>query len=140
MTAVHQPPSGTCVYHIYISIKKRVQGEGKFAGLAALTADPMSKMVIVMDEDIDIYNEQEVLWAIATRVQGDIDISIIPYTLGAHLDPSSYDETRFKRGTLTTKVIIDATKPVDLPFATRITPPKELWQSMNLADYLKGLT
>ena len=112
-------------------------GEGKFAGLTALTADHMSKMAVVVDEDIDIYNEEEVLWAIATRVQGDKGIIKMPDVLGAHLDPSAYDENRLKRGTLTTKVIIDATKPVNLPFPTRITPPKELWASMNLNDYLK---
>ena len=135
--AVHFPISGTCVYHIYVSIKKRVQGEGKFAGLAALTGQPNAKVVIVVDEDIDVYNEQEVLWAVATRVEGDKDISIIPGVTGAHLDPTAYDETRLKRGPMTTKMIIDATKPVTLPFATRITPPQDLWDSMKLEDYLK---
>jgi len=135
--AVHFPPSGGCVLHIYVSIKKRVQGEGKFAGLAALTGQPNAKLVVVVDEDIDVYNEEEVLWAIATRVVGDKDISIIPEVTGAHLDPCAYDETRLKRGSMVSKVIIDATKPVDLPFATRITPPQDLWSSMKLADYLK---
>ncbi len=134
--AVHMPSSGTCVYHIYVSIKKRVPGEGKFAGLTALTGQPNTKLVVVVDEDVDIYNEEEVLWAIATRVVGDKDISIIPGVTGAHLDPTAYDETRLKRGPMTSKIIIDATKPVDLPFATRITPPQELWDSMNLDKYI----
>ncbi len=67
----------------------------------------------------------------------DKDISIIPEATGAHLDPSAYDETRLKRGPMTTKVIIDVTKPVGLPFATRTTPPEGLWKSMTLADYLR---
>ena len=135
--AVHLPPSGTCVYHIYVSIRKRVQGEGKLAALAALTGSPGAKVAVVVDEDIDVYDEQEVLWAVATRVEGDLDISIIPGVTGAHLDPTAYDETRLKRGPMTSKVIIDATKPVDLPFATRITPPEGLWKSMSLDDYLR---
>ena len=135
--AVHFPPSGGCVTHIYVSIKKRVQGEGKLAGMAALSAEPEAKMVVVVDEDVDVYDEQEVLWAIASRVQADTDVSVIPGALGPMLDPSNYDETRLKRGHMVTKVIVDATKPVDLPFATRTTPPKELWDSMNLKDYLK---
>ncbi len=135
--AVHFPPSGTCVYHVYVSIRKRVPGEGKFAALAALSGSPAVKVAVVVDEDIDVYDEQEVLWAVATRVEGDKDISIIPEATGAHLDPTAYDETRLKRGPMTNKVIIDATKPVGLPFATRITPPEGLWKSMNLADYLR---
>lgn len=135
--AVHFPPSGGCVLHIYVSIKKRVQGEGKFAGLTALTGQPNAKLVVVVDEDIDVYNEEEVLWAIATRVVGDKDISIIPQVTGAHLDPTAYDETRLERGSMVSKVIIDATKPVDLPFATRITPPQDVWNSMKLEDYLR---
>ncbi len=134
---VHYPISGVGVFHTYVSIKKRIQGEGKLAGLAALTPITDTKLVVVVDEDIDVYNEQEVLWAIATRVEGDVDINTIPGVTGVPLDPTAYGETRYKRGHMTTKTIIDATKPVDLPFATRITPPQELWKRMNLADYLK---
>ncbi|MFC2013899.1 UbiD family decarboxylase [Chloroflexota bacterium] len=136
LQAVHCPPSGACVYHVYVSIKKRVQGEGKLAAMAAIAAKGDAKLVVVVDEDIDVYNEQEVLWAIATRVVGDLDISVIPGVTGQHLDPSAYDETRLNRGAMNTKVIIDATKPVDLPFSIRIAPPKNLWNSMNLDDYL----
>ena len=120
----------------FVSIKKRVEGEGKFAGLAAVSARPSAKIAVVVDEDIDIYNTDEVLWAMATRVQGDTDVSMIPYASGAHLDPSVYGETRFNKGSMTTKMIIDATRPVHLPFAPRITPPKDLWESMNLEDYI----
>jgi len=135
--AVHFPWTGLCEFHVYVSIKKRIQGEGKFAGLAALTANAELKLAVVVDEDIDVYDEEEVLWAVCTRVQGDLDVSTIPWVAGADLDPSCYDETRFKRGAMTTKMIIDATKPVELPFATRITPPRALWDSMRLDNYLR---
>ena len=134
---VHFPPSGTNVYHAYVSIKKRLQGEGKWAGLAALAAKPEVKLAVVVDEDIDVYNEAEVLWAVATRVVADKDISIIPEATGEYLDPTAYDETRLQKGIMTSKVIIDATRPVDLPFAQRLSFPKDLWESMNLKDYLK---
>lgn len=134
--AVHLPPSGTCVYHVYVSIKKRIAGEGRLAALAAITAANGVKTAVVVDEDIDVYNEQEVLWAIATRVEGDQDITVIPRVLGAHLDPTAYDETRLKRGYMTSKVIVDATKPADLPFPVRITPPEDLASKITLDDYL----
>jgi UbiD family decarboxylase len=142
LRAVHFPPSGSCSHHAYIAIKKGVQGEGKRAALAALATVQFLKLVVVVDEDIDIYNDQDVLWAISTRVRGDTDIVIIPGVTGNRMDPAGpYDELYQRRlgggGFMTTKVIIDATKPKDLPFAIRITPNKELWNSMKLEDYLK---
>lgn len=134
--AIHIPPYGGCAFHVFVSIEKQVPGQGKFAALAAFTARDRSKVVIVVDDDIDVYDEQEVWWAVATRVTGDRDIVNIPGVVGAHLDPTAYDETRLKRGPITTRTIIDATRPVTLPFPTRITPPKALWDSMNLEDYL----
>jgi UbiD family decarboxylase len=142
LRAVHFPPSGCCSHHAYISIKKGVQGEAKRAALAAIAAIQYLKLVVVVDEDIDVYNDAEVLWAISTRVRGDLDIDIIPGVTGNRMDPAGpYDEFRHRSvggtGFMTTKVIIDATKPIGIPFATRFTPNKELWASMNLDDYLK---
>ena len=104
--------------------------------MAALVADPTIKLAVVVDEDVDVYDEQEVLWAISTRMNAQRDISIIPWVTSSDLDPSGYDETGLKRGQMDTKVIIDATRPVDLTFATRLTPSKELWKSMKLGDYI----
>lgn len=135
--SVYFPPSGCNIFTIYISIAKRIQGEGVHAGMAALGATTNCKMAIVVDEDVDVYNEEEVMWAVATRSEWDEDVVMIPRTTGAHLDPTAYNESRLGRGHMTTKVIVDATRPVDKPFATRITPSPELWAKMNLKDYLK---
>ncbi|MFH1003276.1 MAG: UbiD family decarboxylase [Chloroflexota bacterium] len=134
--AVHIPVSGV-KFHTYVSIKKRVPGEGKLAGIGALAGYTFSKMVVVVDEDVDVFNEQDVLWAMATRVVADRDVSIISEAMGQRLDPSAYDENRTGRGYLVSKMIIDATMPVEIPFATRVTPKKELWERMQLEDYLK---
>lgn len=96
----------------------------------------MLKMAIVVDDDIDVYNERDVMWAVATRVQGDKDIVIIPDVCGSHLDPLSYDETRLERGSMTTKVIIDATKPVGKEFATRVMPDEKTMNRISIEDYL----
>ncbi len=135
--AVYAPDSGTSVFNFYVSIAKRIQGEGKRAGLAALIVPANANMVVVVDEDVDVYNEQEVLWAISTRVVPDQDLIIIPRITGPHLHPTAYDETRHKRGQMTTKWVIDATMPVGLEFETRITPPKDLWETMKLEEYLR---
>lgn len=136
IVGVHLPPSGANFWHCYVSIKKRAQGEGKLAGLAVLGSNYDVKHVVVVDDDIDIYSDEEVLWAIATRVQADEDCSIITNSFGAHLDPSAYAETRSEKGPMTTKVIIDTTRPLKKPFAQRVTPPRDLWDSVNLDDYV----
>ncbi|HME46444.1 MAG TPA: UbiD family decarboxylase [Syntrophorhabdales bacterium] len=133
---VHMPPSGVCVLSAYVAIKKRVAGEGKSAGLAALSAEPNLKMIVVVDDDIDIYNEEQVIWAIVTRMEADIGLTMIPHILGAHLDPSAYGEVRTEKGPMQTKLILDATRPVSLPFAERIFPPKDAWNRMRLEDYV----
>ena len=136
LKAVHCPQSGLHIYHVYISIKKTTIGQGKTAGVIALGAASHAKTCIVVDDDIDIFNENEVMFALATRMVPGRDISIIENCAGNHLDPSAMDETRLKHGPLQDLLIIDATKPLTLPTFTRITPSKHLWDSMKLEDYL----
>lgn len=97
---------GCCWLHAVVSIEKKKEGEGKNVGLAALAAHPSLKRVVVVDDDIDIFDEKQVEWAIATRVQPKEDIIIIPSCKGSSLDPSQKED-----GT-TDKWIIDATKPL----------------------------
>jgi len=94
--------------HAVVSIKKMVEGDGKNAGLAALTAHPSLKMVIVVDEDINIYDPLDVEWALATRFQPDKGLVVICGVRGSSLDPSSN-----KTG-ITSKWLIDATLPLDV--------------------------
>ena len=58
---------------------------------------------------MDVFNEQEVLWAMATRLQADKDVIIIPQHMGMGetLDPSTDELSR------TSKMGIDATKPLE---------------------------
>ncbi|MFC1965005.1 UbiD family decarboxylase, partial [Chloroflexota bacterium] len=135
--AVHYGPEKQMASNlVYISIRKRSQGEGRLAGLTALNSDIISKIAVVVDDDIDVYNEHEVLWAIGTRVRADSDILIIPRMPTIHLNPCAYNETETWTGYMDAKILIDATKPADLPFAVRVTPPKSLWDYMKLEDYL----
>jgi 2,5-furandicarboxylate decarboxylase 1 len=77
---------GCGFWHAVISIKKQA-GEGKNALMAALTAQDL-KHVVIVDDDIDVHNAMDVEWAIATRVQGDKDVIIIPGARAKPLDPS----------------------------------------------------
>jgi 2,5-furandicarboxylate decarboxylase 1 len=77
---------GCAFWHAVISIKKQ-SGEGKNALLAALSVMDL-KHVVVVDDDIDVSNAMDVEWAIATRVQGDRDVIVIPGARAKPLDPS----------------------------------------------------
>jgi len=98
---------GCCWLHAAVSIKKQTQGDGKNVLMAALAAHPSLKHAIVVDEDINIFNPEDLEYAIATRVKGDEDIMIVPGARGSSLDPCATPD-----GT-TTKVGVDATKPLD---------------------------
>ena len=103
--------SGGCGWlHAIISIEKQTEGDGKNALLAAFSAHPSLKHAVVVDTDINVYDIEEVEWAVATRFQADKDLLIIKNVRGSTLDPSANQET----GT-TTKMGIDATRPLDKP-------------------------
>ena len=133
---VYMPASGSCVFTAYVKIRKRVAGEGKSAGLAAVAAEPNLKIAIVVDDDVDIYKEEDVLWAIATHCEADRDLTVIANAMGAHLNPAAYGEIRHQHGGMNSKLIIDATRPATLPFAERIKPPADAWARIRLEDYL----
>lgn len=111
-TMVNLPKSASSRAAMYVSIKKRNDGEGKHAGLAALAADPNIKMVVIVDDDIDVFDEEQVWWAVAFRCEMDRSLVLVPYTIGAHLNPSSYAMDRAKHGIMNTRVLIDATWPI----------------------------
>jgi len=54
----------------------------------------------------------------------------------AHLNPAAYGEVRHQKGSMNSKLIIDATRPATLPFAERIEPPRDVWERIRLEDYI----
>jgi len=98
--AIHLPPSGCGRCICYISIKKEFENEPNKAAMQAFVEMPNLKLAVVVDEDVDVFNEREVMWAVATRVHWDKDIDIIR-------------EVQSFRGWLGDAVaIIDATLPL----------------------------
>ena len=120
---VHVPLSGTSSFTAYVSIAQSRPGEAKHVIPIVLGVDHYLKLVIVVDDDIDVFDEAEVLWAIATRMQADRDLVVISGSLGAMLDPSADD-----RG-ITAKLGIDATRPFGQSFAEKLvmSPEKMTW-------------
>ena len=133
VTAVNLPISGAGRSHCYIAMKKRADGEPKQAAMAAMVTDPNIKLVIVVDDDVDVFNEEQTLWALATRFQADRGMAVIPHALGSHLIPTAYGWNRLEKGTMESKLIFDATKPLppfDFPKAARA--PEALTEAVDL--------
>ena len=95
---------GCCWLHSVVSINKQTEGDGKNAIMAALSAHPSLKHCVVVDRDVDVFDAEDVEYAIATRVKGDRDIMFVPNGRGSSLDPVAESD-----GT-TTKIGVDATK------------------------------
>jgi len=98
--------------HGVVQIKKKNPDDGKKAIEAAFNGHKSMKHVVIVDDDVDIYNPVAVEWAIATRFQGDKDLIVKPDQPGSSLDPSSKQEPGKKA--LTCKVGVDATIPFDV--------------------------
>ncbi len=95
---------GGCGYlHGVVQIKKRTEGDGKNAIMAAFAAHTSLKHVVIVDGDINPGDPSDVEFAIATRVRADRDTLIIPGVRGSSLDPSKIGDG------LNVKMGIDAT-------------------------------
>ncbi|MGR3376775.1 UbiD family decarboxylase [Salipiger abyssi] len=105
---VHLAPGGTCRYHLYVQMAPRQPGEAKNVIMAAFAAHYDIKHVVVVNEDVDIFDAEMVEWAVATRFQADRDLVVLGGTQGSKLDPSTDEGYGAKMG-------MDATVPLDAP-------------------------
>ena len=109
-----------------------------------LFSHPFTKIVVVTDEDVNIYKPEEVAWAVSTRVRPDKDVIIKNGLPGLMIDPSvgSLEVTSdlsLQVGK-TAKIGIDATKPLEeLERFERIDVPMEVKEKiLNLVEKKKG--
>src|SRR5258705_1029001 len=124
--AVRVPGPFTC----YVSIDQRLAGQAKNAILAVLGADLYMKRVVVVDHDVDVFDDRQVNWALATRCQPDRDITVITHARGSDLDPST------KEDGLTAKWGVDATaKPSLAAYTPRHRVPPEVAQRIDLKAF-----
>jgi len=128
---VYVPQSGKCRFHAYIQLKKTHDGQPKSIIATALAADFRIKHVWVVDEDIDIYNDEQVLWAMATRFQADKDLVMIKDMIGSLVDPTASIDGK------TTKAGFDCTVPAPPQrFEKRLTVPSETLEKVKKAGFV----
>ncbi|SDP68570.1 4-hydroxy-3-polyprenylbenzoate decarboxylase [Ralstonia sp. 25mfcol4.1] len=88
VTSVHYPSSGTH-FHAYVALRQSRPGEARQVMLGLLGWDPYLKTVVAVDHDVDITNDEQVLWAMATHLQPHLDVVIVDGLPGSALDPSA---------------------------------------------------
>ncbi len=91
-------PGGCWYFHAAVQIHKNSDEEARSAIDAAFAAHRSLKHVVIVDDDIDIFDPGDIEFAIATRVKGDEDIYIYPNVRGSTLDPRSEDGIGAKVG------------------------------------------
>lgn len=128
--SVHLTPGGTCRYHVVVKIDKKHEGEAKNAMCAAFGTSHEIKHVVIVDKDVDIFNMEDVEWAIATRSQAGRDVMIVERAAGNLLDPSTDEGIGDKMG-------IDATIPLNATKERfeRVRIPGE--ETIKLEDYIE---
>lgn len=123
---------------VYVQIRKEMEGQGVNTALAALGAYRF-KCAIVVDEDIDIHDDGKVMWAVMTRTQADRSFFTVPGSYVSRVDPTGYSPWQLgDRGPriLTTRIGVDATRPLDPSFPEVAEPPRRLWTTLDLSRYL----
>ena len=86
--SVYCPPATGGMYNARISINQRMPGEARNAIAAALSSTADTKHVFVVDPDVNIFNDDQMEWALATRFQSDRDLMTSNGYRAVPLDPS----------------------------------------------------
>jgi len=117
---VYMPPEGNFTNTCFVSIKKRFPGEAKKIMFSILGTSQLefAKIIIVFDDDINIRNYNEVIWALSTRIDPQRDITIIPNTIADSLDHATNIPS------FGSKILIDATRKLKTEGYTREWPEK----------------
>jgi UbiD family decarboxylase len=124
-------------YLAIMQVRKRLkadEGRQRQAALAAFTAFSELKHIILVDDDVDIFNTDDVLWAMTTRFQGDVSIVTIPGVRCHPLDPSATPEFNplLRVVGQSCKTIFDCTVPVDMREVFERAP----FADVDLKDYV----
>lgn len=123
--AAYAPPSGVSM-KLVIQVDEKLKYSGMVNNILAAsvwTRGSIWKEVIVVDDDIDIFNSDEVDWAMVTRVQPERDTFVIPRCRGTSLEPSSDEEG------VSDRWFIDATKKKNFKGITA-EPSKEMMEKI----------
>ncbi|MFD0588647.1 UbiD family decarboxylase [Paenibacillus sp. GCM10027627] len=100
----------------FVQVNKRNEQDdviARQAGIALISTFRMIKQVVMVDEDVNLFSEEEAWWAMATRFQADSDLIVLPGMQGFPLDPSQMPgmSSSIKMPGMTSKAVFDCTVP-----------------------------
>jgi 4-hydroxy-3-polyprenylbenzoate decarboxylase len=124
---VYCHPAGGGKYLAIMQIRKASpgdEGRQRQAALTAFAAFSELKHVILVDEDVDLYDTSDVLWAMTTRYQGDVSTMFLPGVRCHPLDPSQSPDfsPSIRDHGISCKTIFDCTVPFHLRDRFRRAP------------------
>jgi UbiD family decarboxylase len=107
--AVYASPATGGMFNVRVAMQQRVPGEARNAIAAVFASLANVKHVFVVDPDIDIFSDEQMDWALATRFQADRDMVMHGGMRAMPLDPS------LAGATVTAKLGFDLTLPLLRP-------------------------
>jgi UbiD family decarboxylase len=125
VVGVHLPHSGNGRSTCYVSIRKTDEGQPKQAALQALAHAPQLQAVVVVDDDVDVFHEEDVLWAVNTYVDPFRDVDVVG-NVGRRSDRAMDNH----------KILIDATRPSHVAFPTRLRVPQDALDAVRPEEWL----
>ncbi|MDM5339531.1 UbiD family decarboxylase [Fictibacillus enclensis] len=140
---VYAHSSGGGKYMAVLQFKKSLpadEGRQRQAALLAFSAFSELKHIIIVDEDVDLFDSNDVMWALNTRFQGDVDTMMLPGVRCHPLDPSQspeYSHTIHQKG-VSCKMIFDCTVPFHLKEHFKRAEFKEVDPSRFAPDLFKS--
>jgi len=111
---VFKMPGGGSRFINVIAIEQMHAGHAKMAGLVAIgcgSASYLGRITIIVDDDIDITNPAEVMWAVGTRWDPKTATDIIDGMWTGYIDPMLLPERREKEDLTNSRIIIYAVRP-----------------------------
>jgi 2,5-furandicarboxylate decarboxylase 1 len=128
---VYVTPGGCSWLHAVVQITKQNPDDGTKAIKAAFEGHKSLKHCVIVGDDVNIYDHNDVEWAIATRFQADKAAVIIPNQRGSSLDPSG-DLTEGRKAR-TCKMGLDATIPLE---GTGKGFKREAYRKVDLSEFM----
>jgi 2,5-furandicarboxylate decarboxylase 1 len=127
ISAVHCPYSGCGRLAVYVSIRKTKEGQAKSVAMAAVQESHLYQVAVVVDDEINVFDESDVIWAVLIYTDPSRDVDLISNTM-----PNSFTTAMGYK-----KLLIDATRPLDRPMPDMNRIPTDALNRINLGDYVK---
>jgi UbiD family decarboxylase len=128
--AIHFPRSGNGFASCYLSFAKQGPlSEGDQKNIAVHLCFGYLKLIVITDEDVDVFDEEEVIRAILLRCQASLDIDIVRGIRGSLLDPSMVHPTTHD------VMIVDATWKLNRRIPIKSSLPPEILNRFRIEDY-----